>query len=131
VQEFDSSAFVQLKKHERIKLLAEYAGVTAAEIGAMLEITEPQVAEYLSRGNFSEAVSQNVTDALDRLLSILGFTLRLSDYDPELMPYFWQVREYFKESFEKPPWDEVGLADYLKAQGQHGLTEALNWIRRH
>lgn len=128
---FDTALYVQLSWRDKIRQLFDYAEIDSSEAAALLEAEEAVIKTFFYEDGGGDIVGQNLLEALDRLLSILGYLLRLSDYDPELMHYFWKAKDFYKNSFERPPWDEVGLSVYLREQGQQGLNKSLIWIRSH
>jgi hypothetical protein len=121
---------VQLSWRDKIRQLLDYANITSDEATRILE-AEPLAMKPFFGEDHVGVASQNLLESLDRLLSILGFLLRLSQYDAELVQYFWRVRNLYNNSIEKPPWNEVGLSVYLREQGQQGLSKSLIWIRSH
>lgn len=130
-QSMDKDAYAKRKKYQKLNQLIDYVKASHAEISQIIGIPELEVDKYLSQGQFDTSYGQNVLDAFDRLLSVLAYILRLTVYEPELMPHFWRVKDYFKNNYTQPPWDDVGLAEYLKTQKHNGLTTALYWIRSH
>jgi DNA-binding NarL/FixJ family response regulator len=128
-ESFDVKAYTKLSKREKLKQLVECAQIKASELAQILEV-EPRLAQTLTPDEVGVGIdSLNLIQREDELLSILAFVLRIADYDPELVPHFWRIRHMYKESLDRPPWDELGLADYLKANGRAGIIESLTWIR--
>lgn len=126
---FDVKAYTKLSKRDKLKQLVEYARIDADDLAKILEV-EVGLAQTLTPSEAGVGIdSLNLIEREDDLLSILAFVLRIADYDTELLPHFWRVRQMYKDSLERPPWDEQGLGEYLKANGRVGIIESLTWIR--
>jgi Response regulator receiver domain len=128
---FSASSFARLPWHEKIKLLTEYIGIVPGDLSHILGVRTEVVEALFTHGTSAAAGDLKLLDAVDRLLSVIGYVLRLSGYDPEVMPYLWSVRSLYESSSEKPPWNDLGFAAYLRAQGRRGIDESLIWIRGH
>ena len=129
--EFDVTSYVRLSWRSKIRQLLAYTGISEGEVSKILGTEEIRLKAFFDEEGEGEIIGQNLLQSLDHLLSILGYLLRLSNYDPELMHYFWSIKDFYRNSLEKPPWDAVGLATYLREQGQQGLSKSLIWIRSH
>lgn len=132
-EHFDVIKYTALSHSEKLKTLIACAQITTDDLATMLDIS-PQVAAKLNAGEASRGRdSEELTQRFDELLSILGFVLRLSDYDPELVPFLWREKQTYENSgsLARPPWDKLGLSDYLKKCGPKGISKSLSWIRRY
>jgi CheY-like chemotaxis protein len=132
-EHFDVIKYTALSQPEKLRTLIACAQITNDDLAAILDIS-PQVAEKLNAGETSKVFdSEELTERYDVLLSILGFFLRLSDYDPELVPFLWREKQTYENcgSLARPPWDKMGMSDYLKKYGPKGMSKSLTWIRRY
>jgi CheY-like chemotaxis protein len=128
---FDSGRFLDLPFEEKVAKLLHYVRVTSGQLAKILDVDE-HVAEAVLRGNEIEhEFGVEVAENLDKLSSVLSYLLRLSRYKPDMMHYFWTVKNLHAGSHNPPPWNETGLAEYLEQHGVRGLQEALIWIRSY
>jgi len=130
LREFDSPRYVSLPFHAKLAELLGYVRVTPEQLSQILRI-DPDTAERLLNGEEEPPTSEETKQHCYWLASILGFVLRLSDDNPDLMPGFWTVKYLYRKSRYVPPWDSQGLCDYLIDSGPPGLAESLYWIRRY
>jgi DNA-binding NarL/FixJ family response regulator len=128
---FDVVEYTAMSKIEKLKTLVACAGISPDDLAAILE--EALSKERILERNRDRSDFCALMDREDDLLSILAFVLRLSDYDPQIVPLVWREKRVYKKcgSLDRPPWDEMGLADYLKENGQSGIIESLTWIRSY
>ena len=124
---FDVTAYSDLPTEEKLSLLFDYVGVKAEDLSQILQCSLVDAQKILQ----DKEVSDKLEKSADEILSILAYLLRLSNYEPELMPHYWKVTNLFSASLSSPPWDGSGLFDYLKSSGVTGVEEALYWIRSH
>lgn len=82
-------------------------------------------------GSIGSVADRNVLESADRLLAALGYVLDLADHEMELMEYYWTMKRFWSTSMNPPPWDELGMKEYLLARGPAGITESVMWIRSH
>lgn len=130
-EHFDVQTYTKMSKRDKLKNLIRCAKITPEELAQILEV-EPRTAETLTPNEDQIGLdSRTLLEREDELLSILAFVLRLSQYDPEMLPYFWRVKNFYTGSLDSPPWDELGLSEYLKTNGQSGIIESLTWIRSY
>jgi hypothetical protein len=122
----DLNEFGSLLKLQKLRVLADFVNMTP-DILAILSGVDPTQSlaaeETESRGFLGENA--------DQLLSILGYVLRLSGYEPELMPHYWEAQGLFGECTIPPPWDRYGLSRFVRTGGSQSLSIALEWIRSH
>ncbi len=124
---FDNSFYSDLSFEQKFALLFDYVKATEADLAQILQFDEAETRKLLE-GNQVEEKNELI---VDELLSILAYVLRLSRYEPELMPHYWRITRLFDGSLSSPPWDMSGLHEYLKSSGVTGIGEALHWIRSH
>ena len=124
---FDAMFYSNLPFGEKLILLLDYVGAKAEDVAQFFECSLADVQKILK----DKKVSAIFEERADELLSILAYVLRLSNYEPELMPHYWTVTNLFGGSLSSPPWDAHGLHEYLKSSGVTGIEEALFWIRSH
>lgn len=129
--DFNGSSYARSAKHQKVRLLAEYVNASLDELATIFGVSPQAFETMLQEGNSAEFADRTLMDAFDRLLSVMGYVLRLSGYDPEVMPYLWRAHDLYDRRLEKPPWDELGLGKYLDTHGLRGIYESLIWIRGH
>jgi DNA-binding NarL/FixJ family response regulator len=129
-EDFDVQRYTRKSNREKLKSLVTCAKISTDELSKILEV-DSHVAETLNANSEVTLDSRALFEREDDLLSILAFVLRLSHYDPELVPHFWRVKNFYQGSLDSPPWDALGLSEYLTANGQSGLIESLTWIRSY
>ncbi len=128
---FDTKSFIEETRLNKLRILLEYINATPDDLAAILNINTNR-AEALLSGEFGTNTDTVIMpEKMDLLLSVLSYILRLSNYQPELMEHYWNVKNLYKESLNKPSWNESGFAEYLKIHGPSGLMESLYWIRSH
>jgi hypothetical protein len=125
---FDVREYYLLAKPQKLRRLLRFARVSPVKLSEILRIDRHR-AEFLLAEE-SDGDNDCLIQSEDHLLSVLGFVLKMSNYEPELMPTFWESVDYFKDSDSAPPWDTIGLQNYL-ASSALGLNEALKWVRSH
>jgi hypothetical protein len=130
VSQFDSPSYLKLPFFGKLAELLRYVRVTPPELASILEI-DLETADALLRGTNDPQMSDLNRQSAYWLASILEFVLRLSDDKPTLMIGFWQTSHLYAESRNIPPWDEVGLGNYLTSNGTDGLERAVRWIRSY
>lgn len=126
---FDAHSYSNLPFTEKLNLLFSYVGVEKEDIAQIFQI-DMRDAEIMVN---EKKIPEQILKKADRMLSILAFLLRLTYYEPELMPYFWTVKRFFQGSLNAPPWDSVGLYEYLKNSKEDNDTieKSLFWIRNN
>jgi DNA-binding response OmpR family regulator len=130
VSRFDSPSYLNLPFFGKLAKLLSYVRVTPTELARILEV-EVETADALLRGTNDPQISDLKRQGAYWLASILEFVLRLSDDKPTLMSGFWQAQHLYAESRNIPPWDELGLGNYLASNGTKGLEKAVRWIRSY
>jgi DNA-binding NarL/FixJ family response regulator len=126
---FNTKQFSEQPPAGQLGQLIEYMGAKPEDLARILRLENDGVLSFL-KGNLESVLSDDDLSAhVDGLLSVLSYVLRLSNYEPEVMPYYWNVKDFFAGSLSSPPWDRFGLAEYLKTSGSDGITEAIFWIR--
>lgn len=128
LRQFDSPHYIRLSFQEKLAELLSYARVTPEQLSQILEV-DTVTAVRLLAGDEQCALTGHIERNAFWLASILGFVLRLSEDEPDLMQGFWTARSLYAKSRNIPPWDSEGLRDYLMKNGGRGLKEALQWIR--
>lgn len=124
---FKRAAYSNLPTWEKLTLLFNYVNAQEDDITRMLGCSQADTKRLLDE----KIVSDALEPVADEMLSILAYLLRLSKYEPELMPYYWKVANLFSKSLSSPPWDASGLYQYLRMSGANGIRNALYWIRSH
>jgi len=102
--DFDPDSYARLPLREKLRRLSSY-----------VELDSPDLAQILGLDLGSQPVGR-IPDPVqsrpaDQLLSVLGFVLQISGYDPTRMPGLWRVKDLYRGSLDKPPWDELGLGE--------------------
>lgn len=111
---FDVQAYTKMPKRDKLITLIKCAHITTDELAQILEV-DPRIAETLTSGKDEIGLdSRTLLEREDDLLSILAFILRLSQYDPELVPHLWRVKNFYSGSLDRPPWDELGMRNTSK-----------------
>lgn len=130
LREFNSRRYVSLPFHAKLAELLGYAHVSQEELSQILEIDSVTAEQFLS---YEEEPSLNdqTRQSVYWLASILDFFLRLANDEPDMMLGFCTAKNLYTESRNIPPWDSVGLLDYLTTNGAAGLEKSLRWVRSY
>jgi CheY-like chemotaxis protein len=128
---FVAAEFARKGWSGRLAELLGYVGITPAELASVIRLPNTDVAQELLDGTTRERIDVSALEGADRLLSILSYLLQLSAYQPERMKEHWVASGTYARSSNKPPWNDLGLREYLIRQGPAGLEESLVWIRSH
>jgi DNA-binding NarL/FixJ family response regulator len=126
---FNPKHFSELPPLGQLGELFEYAEGKPEDLARILCLGNDAALSLLTGDSEPLLLNSELAVPVDALLSILSYVLRLSNYEPEVVPYYWNVKELFAGSLSSPPWDRFGLSDYLKTNGLEGIREALFWIR--
>lgn len=126
---FDSAHYSNLPFAEKLVYLLSNVQIKSEDITQILQCNKSDVQTILN----DKKIPKKLQNKTERLLSILSYILRLSGYEPELMPYFWTVKKLFSGSLSSPPWDVVGLNEYLKCfkKDNNTIEKSLFWIRKN
>jgi hypothetical protein len=129
-QTFDLNGFVRLPWQRKLEQLIHPLDLDSGRLSVILGVSE-ESAGGLVQGEIPRyGLERDEMDRVDCFLSVLAHVLRISQYEVEMMPYYWSVRGLYENSTRCPPWDQQGLGVFLVNKGPSGLTEALSWIRR-
>ena len=123
---FDLRTFNRRSPLSRLHFLLALVEVDAEQLQRILGVDTESVRVLLKP---AIARKRPLSINEEKLLSILSFLLLLTDHTVNAMPRLWRASHFFVPDGE-PPWNEIGLAEYLTAQGVVGLSVALLWIRR-
>lgn len=129
--DFDPGAYARQPWRHKIIQLAHYVEITPEDMAQILGIPDLSKVKILLGLEEGEVSDRPLLELADRLLSVLGYVLRLSEYEPGKMPMYWKIKDLYENSFEPPPWNRLGLKNFLINSGPQGLYESLIWIRSH
>lgn len=126
---FDIAYYSNLPFAEKLVSLLNYVRAKEEDITQIFQCSKSNAQIILN----DKKIPETIVKKADNLLSILAYILRLSDYEPELMSHFWTVKKLFRGSLNSPPWDSVGLYEYLKSSKKDNNTieKSLFWIRNN
>jgi DNA-binding NarL/FixJ family response regulator len=127
--ELDSEDFVKERWFRKLSILLNAVGADGQEFARYLDAAPAVAIEILERGAAPEHAPPQVSESADRLLSVLGFVMRLAGYEPLVMAALWTAEREFAENLVRPPWFGVGLQRYLRDHRRVGIRESLEWIR--
>jgi CheY-like chemotaxis protein len=127
-REFDPAQYVEAPFLNKLQQLAGYAEAGIDELAGILNVEPPQLQAAFENGVPLSDI-KDFGESADYLLSVFGYVLNLSGYEVELMPHYWKVADLFASCSSPPPWDDSGLAAYLRQTGNIGLRHSLEWIR--
>lgn len=119
--------FMRRSPEQRLQCLLGMAEIDSADVANILKCS-PHVAQAIEAGTRIE--NTELTTALDGLVSILHYTLRLSGMYRELLWSYVRSPRLFKRNDAAPPWNESGLLHYLTG-GTENIGQALIWIRNN
>jgi DNA-binding NarL/FixJ family response regulator len=126
----DVRGFVKLPWEKKFEHVARPVGIDSNAVAVILGMRE-EVAGHLLHGELPpRGFDRDQMERVDSFLSVLAHVLRISQYEIEMMPYFWNVQGLYDGSLRPPPWNRDGLGEFLLEKGPAGLTDALTWIRR-
>lgn len=128
---FDPSRYSELHLLDKLSSLLNHAGVETEDVARIFELDGETARRLLSQEESSQFHQSEIFREADKLLSIMAYVLRLSGYEPELMPYYWEKQGEFGGSLTLPPWDSMGLCNYLRELKRIGIENSINWIRRY
>ncbi len=128
---FDPLRYSELHLMDKLSLLLEYAGVETEDVARILEIDGEAAKKLLNQDESQEFYRSEIFREADNLLSVMAYVLRLSAYEPELVPYYWKKQGEFAGSLILPPWDSMGLNNYLRESKRIGIENSIDWIRRY
>jgi CheY-like chemotaxis protein len=128
---FNPVQYSELPLLDKLSFLLECSSVGTEDLACILEIDEKAVIRLFNQDESKEFYQREIFREIDNLLSIMAYVLRLSGYEPELMPYYWEKQGEFAGSLSLPPWDSMGLSNYLRESKRVGIENSINWIRRY
>jgi hypothetical protein len=123
----DPFAFLRRSSEQRLQCLLEMAEIDVAAVADILRCSPP-MAEAVRTGRRIEG--NEFAAALDGLVSVLHYTLRLAGMYRELLWSYARSPRLFKRNDAAPPWNESGLLHYLTG-GVDSISQALIWIRNN
>jgi DNA-binding NarL/FixJ family response regulator len=129
-QAFDLRSFVVLSPSRKLEQLIGPLGLDPPAIAVILGISEESASNLMLGEIPSHGLKREELERVDCLLSVLAHVLRISQYEIEMMPYYWTTKGLYGAAAKQPPWDKQGLCDFLTEKGPSGLADALYWIRR-
>jgi CheY-like chemotaxis protein len=130
---FDKAAYIKLPWSKKVSEACGFADFTPDDLARILgKCASGRLAETLVSGRAeNEEPSAELQNRLRSLMIVLSHILQISNYEPELVPYYWTIQQVHEGAAGPPPWDRDGLAKFLTAGNPNNLDEAVYWIRGH
>jgi CheY-like chemotaxis protein len=129
-QSLEASHYAKKPFHAKLAELLRYVGMTPEELARILGV-ETDVAHAILMGEEDPPVDEETQRRIYQLASILSYVLRVARNEPELMHEVWTKKDLHRDSSDPPPWEPLGLRDYLKTEVDDGLEKALTWVRKY
>lgn len=124
-EELNITQYSDAPWNEKILFLADYCNLDIKEISQILVINGKDTNKILLDGK-SEGMQLKY---FSHLLSILSYFLRLAKYQPIIVRVLWEKTNLFKFSSDPPPWDRIGIKNYLKRHKLTALEKSYSWLR--
>lgn len=124
-QAFFKEHYIKLEKADKLRFLMIFGTKISVKELALILRTEDSVAI-----RFFEEDNKNISLG-EMLLSVLGYVLKLSKFNIVEMKHYFGIKGLFKDSENPPPWDAVGLKEYLLINNTEGIESAVVWIQNH
>jgi len=125
---FSSESYVKQPIHKKLSYLLELVEENSSTVSKITGANEDDIVKYINDGSSSSGSQQ---DHLYSFVYILGFMLRLTGYQPELMLDFWRLSAVQLPELSGSPWSNIGFAEYLKKYGPLAIEQCVIWIRKN
>lgn len=129
-QKFDVVAYSQLTAPQQLAQLVGYVGIQESELAQIVGISARVAGAAMPGEGELLVTSLETLTRHDMLLSVLGYALRVSGYEPDIMRVLWSEKSS-QHDLCPPPWAKLGLHQHLIMYGPTGMRECLKWIRSH
>ena len=127
----DTKSYSEMPWNNKVALLLKLSGTSTQDASKILGADRKSVDILLGAEDLAFNRGIPLHERTDRLLSVLAYALRLSEYEAKIMPNIVREKNLFTQSLDPPPWDRVGLQDYLFREEYRGIYTCLRWIRTH
>jgi len=123
--------FANLAMHERVRLLVQAVRLDEEAMTKILGITHISVRAILATGIPRGPHHYDQLHRVDRLVYVIKYALRLTNYNMDKAAELWTAENYFWGYEPKPPWAKEGIHAFLLAGGPEKLKEVCEWIRQY
>lgn len=124
---FNFQTYFKMTLIEKFIYLLRHSEINSDDAIIMLEAKNHTNLDLTS--DISEILNKIDKRRLEMLFFIFSHNLKLSSFEINLLPFYLKAKNIYGESKIKPPWDNIGLYNYLLEDYDENLYNAYKWLR--